>query len=84
VIRQNTIIWRMRVRTLGALTILAFLGGCTLFYQDKLSAARSAMTDAALAYQNCMNTNRDVESMCPVEREAYERARAAFTAAFVK
>jgi hypothetical protein len=74
----------MRVRTLGALTILAFSGGCTLFYQDKFSAAQSAMTDAALAYQNCMNANRYIESMCPAERQAYERARAAFTSAFVK
>jgi hypothetical protein len=81
---QNSILRPMRVRTLAASTILAFLGGCALFYQDKLSAAQSAMTNAALAYQNCMNANHHVESMCPAEREAYERARAAFTAAIVK
>ena len=68
-------------RFAGLLLISCSTVGCAWFKADPLAVAQARVTNAALAYQTCMNTNRHVESMCPAEREEYERASAASIAA---
>lgn len=63
------------------LVVLCPLAGCAWLKEDPLAAAQSAVTRAAFVYQTCMDRNHYVESMCPAEREAYEKAKAAFVAA---